>query len=186
MLLSASDVRAGILPGRRLPVHPYHDAAERLRRRRNHWRRFNLGQIETVTVTPPVSLAPDTITPTFDPGALVSTVPDIAAPVGVPLVAMTGTTAPTDWTGDFLKLAQIAGATTVGVIQAQHGLVPGVTGGIGVGPAVAGRLPGGLYPGTSQGNLLTSLLGGGGMSLTTMLLLSGVGLVAFLALARKK
>ena len=186
MLLSESDVRSGIFPGRRLPVHAYHDPNDRLRRRRNQWQRFTLGDIETVTVTPEVQLAPDTITPTFDAGSLVSFTPDIPAPVGVPTIPMTGTTAPsTDWMGDFLKLAQIAGATTVGVISAQHGLPPGVTSGISPGAPI-GRLPVGASPYGSFGtqpDMLSSLFGGS--SMTTMLLLSGLGLLGVLALTRK-
>jgi hypothetical protein len=204
MFLSAADVRAGIVPGPRLPVLPYHDPDDVFRKRANHWRRFTLGDIADVTVTPEASLidavtvtpeinvsAPDTILPTFDASQL-QPIDSILPPVGAPTPVQVGTTAPSvdstqTYLNDFTALAKVAGATLVGVTAAEHGLPPGVTSGITAGTPF-GRLTtaGTTYaPFTSSANPLSALLGVGGMSPTTLILLSGVSLVALLAFMRK-
>lgn len=219
MLLSESEMKSGILPGPRLPPMPglVRDPRARALRKLNHWRRFQLGDIETVTVTPPIDISTGLPSTTYTPPPplpdfITPTVPDIAPPVIdiLPPAAIVAPSLPsppvsvapsTDWFGDLTKLAQVAGQTAVGIIAAQHGLPPGVTGG-GISPG-PGVVPGmsaaqlaaltpaqraqyaAMYPGTSPsgGDMLSSLLGGS--SMTTMLLISGLGLVAVLMLARK-
>jgi hypothetical protein len=166
MLLSAAEMRSGVLPGA-FPARVRIDAAGLRRvRQGNHWRRFQLGDVftpELITVTPEVTIpSTDTFSPQFIsvtpeqtfPTFITPSAPDIPMPSftiadqppanPVPTTATPSTSGSTDYFGDALKLLSVAGQTLIGYTAAQHGaLPPGVSGGIFAGQPVTG-LPGGI------------------------------------------
>ena len=167
-------------------------------------------------------LQPVAITPAqTDPMAsfITPTAPDIPPPSftisdhppATPVAATTptpstpGSSGSTDYFGDFLKLASVAGQTFVGYAAAQHGYVPGVTGGgIGPGVPVGGQLTpaqyamltptqraqyAAMYPGSIPGSspdILSQLFGASGSSssMMTWLLLGGAALTLVLVMKK--
>lgn len=167
-----------------------------------------------VTVTP--SILDTNPTPTL-PAFATPTAPNVPAPSfdvqqqapanpTQPAAAVSAPGSSTDWAGDLVKLATVAGQTFVGITAAQRGLQPpGVTGimpgpGVGAGPLTAAQLAlmtpaqraqyATMYPGTgaaSPTDFLSTLLGTGsgtGPSLTEIMLLGGVGLLAFMMISK--
>jgi hypothetical protein len=172
--------------------------------------------LQPVAITPQVQdpyagfltpTAPDIQPPSFTISDQPSGAP-VAASATPPSQQAPGTSGSTDYFGDFLKLASVAGQTFVGYSAAQHGYVPGATGGImpgvpisGVGgsltPAQYAMLTptqraqyAAMYPGTTPGSspdLLSQLFGAsgaGGSSMMTILLLGGAALSLVLILKK--
>lgn len=167
--------------------------------------------LQPIMVTPAVTdptagfitpTAPDIQPPSFTisdqaPASPVAATPTPSSPPG--------TSGSTDYFGDFLKLVGVAGQTFVGYTAAQHGYVPGVTGGgIVPGAPVGGQLTpaqyammtptqraqyAAMYPGSIPGSspdILSQLFGSSGSSssMMTWLLLGGAALTMVLVLKK--
>lgn len=152
-------------------------------------------------ITPsPVDIQPPSFTISDQPSG--APVPSQPAPVAS---SVPGTSGSTDYFGDFLKLASVAGQTFVGYAAAQHGYVPGVTGGgIGPGAPVGGQLTpaqyamltptqraqyAAMYPGSIPGSspdILSQLFGASGSSssMLTWVLLGGAALTLVLVMKK--